>query len=323
MSNIFLKHGKFQENAFSMVSAIVGLGVASIIVMFVSQMLSQSMKGQKSTEIRADRLAIARHILARVDCSKSFLPTTCDTAGPKILRDKDNVVLIKNASPETKFGSFSIKVECSADGKYLLARAAILAPGGTLTSTSDSHFIADPLSKKVVNWTNVLSLLYPEDVGVCADTGERPSVSVLSSESVYRNSSAAATVTVPLGTQRVQFNSVSHQDTGYTPPATSPWVEEDTVVAAGYIDLKALNWTGYRALTVGRSDNTNLSIIWNNAAFGAMVPLAGDLNTDAAHATYLSSRPMVSYNSGTRVLTLSNINPSPTSETVTLFTYYK
>jgi hypothetical protein len=321
MSNIFLKHSKIQENAFSMVSAIVGLGVASIIVMFVSQMLSQSMKGQKSTEIRADRLAIARHILARVDCSKSFLPTTCDTTGPKILRDKDNAVLIKNASPETKFGSFSIKVECSSNGNFLLARAAILTASGTLTSTSDSHFIADPLSKKVVNWSNELSLLYPEGVGVCAETGASPSASVLSSESVYRNNNTAATVTVPLGTQRIQFNSMSHQDTGWA--SGSAWVEEDTLVAAGFIDLSASTWTGYRALTVGRSDDTNLSIIWNNAAFGAMVPLAGDLNTNAAQVTYLNNRPMVSYNTGTRVLTLSNINPSLTSETVTLFTYYK
>ena len=145
---------------FSLISALIGLGVTSMAFMAASQMISFSFKSQKSLELRLDRQAIARHLFSRVDCSTSFTPTTCASAGYKILRDSDSNIVVANTGTLTKFGNYTIQVECSDDitNKYLIVRAATLSTNGGLGSTSDSDFRADPMTNKIVKWDNGANL---------------------------------------------------------------------------------------------------------------------------------------------------------------------
>lgn len=108
-------------------------------LMAASQMISFSFKSQKSLELRLDRQAIARHLFSRVDCGNSFKPTTCASSTPlyKILRDSDSNIVVANTGTLTKFGNYTIRVECDNDSKYLIVRAATLSTTGGLGSTLD------------------------------------------------------------------------------------------------------------------------------------------------------------------------------------------
>ncbi|MCX6117202.1 MAG: hypothetical protein NT027_06655 [Proteobacteria bacterium] len=326
---------RLNEDGVSIVSVLVGVAISSIVAMLISEILGLSFRGMISNTLNTDRRAIANLLISQVDCSQSFTSTTCTPAsGLKILRDKNGAVIVNNVNSSSSFtrvGNFVLKAECTPDGKSLIARATTLASSGTLTSTADAHFQQDPVSKKIINWSDDESLVFPVGVGICFDSDDPvsgvtslESAAIVSAQSVYMAGSGPISVTVPDGTKLVHFHATAHGNTGSPPAGGAEWESEDTIVSSGTIDLTTPQvWSGYRALTGGRSDTQNFSTIWNNQGFGAEVPRVGDAFTDPGwHGDYTTNYPRVDFNSS-NLLTVSNLSPDPLTETVILFTYFK
>lgn len=307
---------------FSLIGALIGLGVTSMAFMAASQMISFSFKSQKSLELRLDRQAIARHLFSRVDCSTSFTPTTCASAGYKILRDSDSNIVVANTGTLTKFGNYTIQVECSDDitNKYLIVRAATLSTNGGLGSTLDSHFRADPMTNKIVKWDNDISLLFPKGVGICSEPGSTGSSGIVGSFSAYKAGGGATTIIVPKGVNFITFQSTSNGNGGGTDTTS-----EDTVNTSGLINLQTEKWSGYRALTGGMSANMTYSTNWNDTAFSVRVSESGDTSPNSGlHAHFEGSgQPMVSFDSTSRAMTIYALDPSTSSQVVVHFTFFK
>lgn len=134
---------------------------------------------------------------------------------------------------------------------------------------------------------------------------------------IYGVSSAAFTVTVPVGTTRVDIALTSNGTQGYG------WESEDEINVHATVDLVNARWTGYRILTGGNGNDQTQAVIWNSQPLGAGVNFSGDVYANGyGHNVYMTLKPRVDYNSGTRAFSLSGIAPAGVGQAVVLYKYF-
>ncbi|MCX6119962.1 MAG: hypothetical protein NT027_20695 [Proteobacteria bacterium] len=83
------------QNGSAITSALMGVAITSIVILAVSEMLNLSFKGQKKSELKLDKIAIARQLMEVIDCPKSFaFSKTCTPGAPTELRDSKNKIVV-------------------------------------------------------------------------------------------------------------------------------------------------------------------------------------------------------------------------------------
>lgn len=311
------------ESGFSIVSALVGLALSMAIVAAVSNFMSQGFRGQKAISLRVDKIALAEHLMARVDCTASYVDgITCPSAIPVKLLREDGSTLVSNTGTGTKFGEWTIRAECLASNDGIAVKAARLKPGKLLNTTLATDFNADPLTRKIETWSHENSLLMPDSIGICPNSSSAVSGSLLGASAKFVAGVGPVSVVLPKGTNWVIMTGQSN-NTSY-----NSWTSEDTVLLNGVVNIKTLNWSGFRVLTGGTGPDQTQSITWNNQAFGIPVTLTLPSDFPATgwgHDLFAlpTNFPRVDYAAATRTLTLYNYDPDTNSQTSFSFQFFK
>ena len=151
------------EDGFSIVSAVVGLAVASIVLMAIVSLNNHVAKGAKFIDRRDELNEIRNTIITRLDCAATLagMASTCN-GGTVAIKGSHiaNASQILIAIPVTnssgtvyqKFGSYSLQAVCAtgvarvSHNHALVIKYAAYDPAG--------NFMKDPLTGKVLNWTN-------------------------------------------------------------------------------------------------------------------------------------------------------------------------
>lgn len=159
------------ERGNALLSVIVALGLAGMIFAGISAGLGTAFKASASLSLDGDREALKQMLLTAVSCSDTVTAAACAQPIIELKRRHANgtvSTLATRTGAGTKFGKWTIRASCNATRDGIVVRAARLAPGGTLTSTSNTHFLPDPLSNKLVKWSSPESLLFGPGVEICA-----------------------------------------------------------------------------------------------------------------------------------------------------------
>lgn len=179
-----------RSSGMSMTSVLIGLGLTGILAVALNQLLSNSFKGSKNVELKADVLALRHMLLSATSCSLTMPLGTCTAnTDMELLRKtgSGSQVLVKNPTGTdiTRIGDFAVRAKCNATGNGLDIRFARLKPGKNVNSNTNSDFIPDPLTGKTSTWDDNSSLLFAAGIEICPGNGEprRRWVDVTSSRS--------------------------------------------------------------------------------------------------------------------------------------------
>lgn len=192
------------QRGISLISVLVGMGLVALLAVAVNRMMSLGMKAQFKVNLDMDRIAIGRHLMARVSCTDSYIVgSTCASPGPKPMYDSNGDIIIPNTGSGKKFGKFTVKAECNEAGDGLIIKAARLKAGAGLTSTSPSDFLPDPLTGRIITWNDVASKLYPDGVDICPVSVSERSSRFAPSQPFSAFTGSSVSVTVPAGKELV------------------------------------------------------------------------------------------------------------------------
>ena len=191
-----------KESGFSLVTVLIGLGLAALLATTAMKMVENQFRGMESVTQKGDKEAIKRNILL-ADCSES-LPTGVCTPGEFIeLKGQQggNIVTMVSAEVDnpTRIGKFALRAECGTDGSSIVVKAALLAPGGRLDSSTAGDFVADPLTKRKYGWNSDKTRLLPAGLNLCSTTSVTSTVEPVSAHPTMTNSATGNTV---IDTQR-------------------------------------------------------------------------------------------------------------------------
>jgi hypothetical protein len=109
-----------KQRGLSLVSTMMALGIGMIILLFVLQLLENSDKMIKASNLEADRLQLAASIRSRLNCDKTFSgnfadPTTACASDQYLdLRDRAGNTFLP-ASGKT-IGSWDVRARCKSTG---------------------------------------------------------------------------------------------------------------------------------------------------------------------------------------------------------------
>lgn len=153
------------KRGFSLLEAIVTIGILSFVGMVVMNMNVTAMKTSKSSSMRSELQDIKQTLNSRLSCLKTMdtfgpsRPVKC--SGPVTLRDKNSTILVP---PNGKMGGWNISARCEKiDGNNGLSIYAT-------RKKADGQFAKDPLNPNMIlDETSPLSLLYKADVRPCSD----------------------------------------------------------------------------------------------------------------------------------------------------------
>jgi hypothetical protein len=136
-----------RQSGVSLIAAIVALGIAGIVMVVVSQLMTNGFKAQSSLELKGELEALRRNLVAGVDCTKTLpsTPASCDaTAYIPLVRANGSTFVAANGASGTKVGSWSVRSKCT--GSQLSVEVARLSADG-------SRFLKDPLTEKSGGWS--------------------------------------------------------------------------------------------------------------------------------------------------------------------------
>lgn len=142
---------------FSILEAMVTIGLISIAGMALMGVNVTGMKANKSAGLRSDLQDIKRTITNLIDCDKTLgavKPTTC--SGPVTLKGKNGKSLVLDG----KIGDWTIESTCESLGR-------LPAPGLSIYATKPGKI--DPLRNIPLNKDHPISSLFNPDVRLCGD----------------------------------------------------------------------------------------------------------------------------------------------------------
>ncbi len=101
---------------FSMISVVMALGIASILVPMVFQVLTDNLKSAHFRAIRADYEIVRQTVREKASCAHTITPrpAACDSGGFVVVKDHDNQILFDSDINNAKnwLGSYHIRVHC-------------------------------------------------------------------------------------------------------------------------------------------------------------------------------------------------------------------
>jgi hypothetical protein len=151
-----------QQRGLSLVSTMMALGISAIVLLFVSQLLVNSDKMMKSSNLEADRLSLAASIRTTINCDQTFTGSLADPitacASPEYfaLRDSSGTEFLPDTGKT--IGSWDVRARCHGTGFEV--RAAKIATASKsnasawdFATATDTLFQTHPLrSNQRMNW---------------------------------------------------------------------------------------------------------------------------------------------------------------------------
>ncbi|MEZ4743293.1 MAG: hypothetical protein R3B45_12750 [Bdellovibrionota bacterium] len=161
-------------NGFSLLSALVAISVISIGAVAFLKMNKSSIRSQHHASLKADKLAIAQMILNSTACDLA-LPSGSCTPGNLLKLERRHTasattsVLVSDAGAGSKYGTWTPRAVCNATGDGVLLQMTRLSSSGNLHSTHDNKFAKDPLTGKIIKWSDPESYVFGVGVEMCSD----------------------------------------------------------------------------------------------------------------------------------------------------------
>lgn len=154
-----INNTQFQSNSesgFSLVSALVAAGIASIVAVGISNMMSNTFKLQKKSHINDERMNLFNYVRNSISCESTYEELgleygKCGTYADKgidVYRD-DQKFLDADGS---MFGDWSVKAFCR-DDSGLDVRVAYMGGG--------SSVLKDPLTKEDLDYNHPKNIISP------------------------------------------------------------------------------------------------------------------------------------------------------------------
>ena len=155
-----------KESGFSLVSAIVGVGLVGMIAAGLATLFTRSSQMQNRVEKRAELLAVTQSLRDAVDCKATFAnagynlasigsgcsSTSTSQTSPWIQLYRTTrtgsaalTTAYSSSNGYHKIGNFTLRASCSAGEESLIIRAARPLPGG--------GFAKDPVSGAAMDWS--------------------------------------------------------------------------------------------------------------------------------------------------------------------------
>jgi hypothetical protein len=281
------------EKGISLVSVIMGLGLASILALGVSKTMVLGLKGQKKVEIYADlsntQQLIAKYIdcdytleKARIAAGVSSNKELCNATGSSessLLRSHPLQIYVKtqdgsrrsltedlNAQFDRsgKIGNWRIRAACDWTNQSLVIRAAQKIDGKT--------FVKDPLTQAPLDWSNEKLLLFggaPGQSRICLmGTTQTSSGAIVGTKVAFLDSRKDLTIDVPSDAQYTEIISEGQfQGTGD--------VGADVSATRTLVNIKNKTSSGIQMVKIGSDSGKSRSVFWNDAKFGEAPNLEG------------------------------------------------
>jgi prepilin-type N-terminal cleavage/methylation domain-containing protein len=166
------------EQGFSLVELMIAIGVASIVTLGVSTVVSTALKSSSSLQSGVDKQALARFMLESVSCADTMPNGTCTPNQTVTVYRRSKVGALSTiataTNPGTIYDGYTVRADCDSTGNGLIFRATKLSSSGNLTSTSAIDFALDAFNQSIVKWTDSKSLLYPANVQLCTAGNTMP-----------------------------------------------------------------------------------------------------------------------------------------------------
>ena len=147
---------------FSLLEALITLGIMSIAAMALMSLNVTAMKSNKSSEIRSDLGDIKRTITNLMSCDQTLgtvRPTSC--SGPIALKNK----LGNPLAVDGKIGQWSIEATCESLGSPASTGLSIYAT----KKKPDGTFMIDPIRNLPLDRNHPISLLYDPAIRLCGE----------------------------------------------------------------------------------------------------------------------------------------------------------
>jgi hypothetical protein len=153
-------HPSTTQDGFSLLAALIAVGVVSTSAMVLMKMHANGMKSQQHTQIRTDLKAAKITVQNTISCQNTVgaIASTCNGIVP---------ILNASGTPVQFAGKYALQATCIASNKGLQVQAAPLNPGAALTTTNIADFRTDPLTGQPLNWQNSALTLFKFPDGLC------------------------------------------------------------------------------------------------------------------------------------------------------------
>jgi hypothetical protein len=193
---------KNRTRGASLVSVLVGVGITGIVATVMAQLAKNGFNAQGKITLDADKTAVEQFLMTATSCADT-LPTATCTAGDLIDIKRRNakgvVTTIVSSVTPTMFGRWTVRAICNATGDGINVEAVRVKAGTTLTSTTASDFLADPLTHKVVQWGTAQASLIPTGVSLCSTLPLPANIGTISSTTATMPTFSAGWAPVPVG----------------------------------------------------------------------------------------------------------------------------
>jgi hypothetical protein len=281
------------ERGISLVSVIMGLGLASILAMGVSKTMVFGLKGQKKVEIYADlsntQQTIAKYIdcdytleKARIAAGVSSNQELCNATGSSessLLRAHPLQIYVKTQDGSRrsltedlsaqfdrsgKIGNWRLRAACDWKNQSLVIRAAQKIDGKT--------FAKDPLTQAPLDWSNEKLLLFggaPGQSRICLmGTTQASSGAIVGTKVAFLDSRKDLNIDVPAEAQYTEIISEGQfQGTGD--------VGADVSATRTIVNITNKTSSGIQMVKIGSDAGKSRSVYWNDAKFGRVPEFEG------------------------------------------------
>lgn len=132
------------EDGISIVGVLMAAAGLGFVALATSQMVTNSAKSTKVTELRDDRVGVRQAIRSRLDCASTLTGTPCNAA-PFPLKNATGGIIGTPQFGAWRLGEFHVRGTC--DGTTLTIQATRLAGTG--------QFAVHPMTRQPETWTDL------------------------------------------------------------------------------------------------------------------------------------------------------------------------
>lgn len=189
---------------FSLLEIMIGLGISATALYYIQDRLGDSMKAGKRVGLMHSKQAAEQFLATHVSCAKSDPSASCSPNMKMNLKDANGVVIVHSASGR-RMGEWTIGAFCNTDGNGIIAKVAWIKPNKTLVSAYNEteDFFPDPLTKKPLNWSNIMAPLLDGENICPSKTGSQTSWCAMG-----ENCSGDAILCISLSTNNLYYKDI-------------------------------------------------------------------------------------------------------------------
>ena len=182
-----LKKSRYTNySGFGLLEVIIVIGILGIIAAGLNTVMNNLMKANKKITLDVDKEALKLLIMSKVSCDDTLTTSTCTSTAPIPLKTRIGGALTTfvdgGSGTGTKIGGFTILAKCaSSPTTGIEIRFARLSSSGSLASTDQADFLADPLTGQKITWADDRSLAYKAGITLCAGNNTTSAATLLDS----------------------------------------------------------------------------------------------------------------------------------------------